>query len=166
MILDAAYCASSSCVSVFSINCGICVSLCTYSLHSSSVITFLAYASLNANIYIIDICTVNALVDATDISGPACVYITMSASLAIEEPLTLTNASVSAPFFLEIRRASLVSAVSPDWEINITRSPLPTIGSLYLNSDAISTVTLVLASFSMTYLPTIPACIAVPHATI
>ena len=61
--------------------------------------------------------------------------------------------------------ASLVSAVSPDCDISMTRSFLPIIGSLYLNSDAISTVTLVLATFSIIYFPTIPAYIAVPQAT-
>ena len=39
-------------------------------------------------------------------------------------------------------------------------------GSLYLNSDAISTVTGIEHNFSIKFLPTRPACIAVPQATI
>ena len=89
----------------------------------------------------------------------------MSASLAIEEPFTLTIANTFAPLSFANFKAAFVSAVSPDCEITITKSSGVTIGSLYLNSDAISTVTSVLANFSITYFPTIPAWLAVPHAT-
>ena len=126
---------------------------------------FLANAISNAIRYIIAICTIYAFVEATDISGPACVYTTISASLAIDEPLTLTIAIVSAPLCFASSKAAFVSAVSPDCDITIIRSPSPISGSLYLNSDAISTTTGTLTSFSITYFPTIPACIAVPQAT-
>ena len=106
------------------------------------------------------------MVEATEISGPACVYTTISASLAIDEPLTLTIAIVSAPACFASSSAALVSAVSPDCDITIIRSSSLIRGSLYLNSDAISTVTDTLAIFSIIYFPTIPACIAVPQATI
>ena len=56
---------------------------------------------------------------ATDISGPACVYRTLSASRATVEPKTLTMASVGIPISFAFRRAAKVSAVSPDCEINI-----------------------------------------------
>ena len=62
--------------------------------------------------------------------------------------------------------AALVSAVSPDCDMAIIRHVLSINGSIYLNSDAISTLTGFLASLSITYLPTSPACIAVPQATI
>ena len=45
---------------------------------------------------------------------PASVYITLSASLAIDESLLLTIASVLIPFSLASFRAANVSAVSPD----------------------------------------------------
>ena len=81
------------------------------------------------------------------------------------EPLTFTIARVSADSFFESSRAALVSAVSPDWEMRITKSSSVIRGSLYLNSEAISTMTGTLARLSITYFPTIPACIAVPQAT-
>ena len=67
---------------------------------------------------------VNALVVATAISVPALMYNTLPASLAIEEPTTLTIANVSIPSLLVILRASKVSAVSPDCEINTTNVSL------------------------------------------
>ena len=51
-----------------------------------------------------------ALVVATAISGPAQVY--------------------STSRFLASRRAAMESSVSPDWLMTMTRSPLPTMGSL------------------------------------
>ena len=65
-------------------------------------------------------CAEYALVVATAISGPAQVYITLSASLAMELPTTLTIPSTLAPIFFASRRAARVSAVSPDWLITIT----------------------------------------------
>ena len=59
-----------------------------------------------------------------------------------------------------------MSAVSPDWLIKIHKVFSSIIGSLYLYSDAISTVTGILQSFSIIVLAVYPACIAVPHATI
>src|SRR5438445_9957775 len=63
---------------------------------------------------------VNALVDATEISGPARVYSTAFASRAIELPTTLTTDIGCAPAAIEPRRAASVSAVSPDWLIATT----------------------------------------------
>ena len=62
-------------------------------------------------------CEVNALVDATPISGPACVSSVPAASRVIIEPTTLQMASVFEPFCLASRCAASVSAVSPDCEI-------------------------------------------------
>ena len=53
-------------------------------------------------------------------AGPACVYTTISAALAIDEPFTLTIASVSAPFNFASSSAAFVSAVSPDWLTTMT----------------------------------------------
>ena len=62
-------------------------------------------------------CDVNALVEATPISGPACVISVPAASRVIMEPTTLQMASVFEPFCLASRCAASVSAVSPDCEI-------------------------------------------------
>ena len=59
-----------------------------------------------------------------------------------------------------------MSAVSPDWDTTIINVLSVIIGSLYLNSDAISTSTGILANFSITVLPSKPAWYAVPQATI
>ena len=71
-----------------------------------------------------------------------------------------------APFFFAILVASRVSAVSPDWDITKTTSPLLIIGNLYLNSDAYSTSTGTLRYFSKKYSATRPACHEVPHPII
>ena len=60
-------------------------------------------------------CAVNALVEATPISGPACVRIVPAASRVIIEPMTLQIASVGEPLCFASRCAAIVSAVSPDW---------------------------------------------------
>ena len=65
-----------------------------------------------------DNCATKAFVEATPISGPAKVGSTASASRAIELSGTLTTAIVFQPLRLHRRKASNVSAVSPDWEIN------------------------------------------------
>jgi hypothetical protein len=52
---------------------------------------------------------------------------------------TLTRPMVWQPFSLASRSAARVSAVSPDWEITITMSSGPMMGSRYRNSDAYST---------------------------
>ena len=90
---------------------------------------------------------------------------TLSASLAIDEPTTFVTAKIFAPLLLDSLRAANVSAVSPDWEIKITRVFSSINGSLYLNSDAISVITGIFANFSIATLPTSPAWNAVPHAT-
>ena len=59
----------------------------------------------------------------------------------------------------------MVSAVSPDCEIKIHRVLSFTIGSLYLNSEAISTSVGILQIRSIIFLAAKPACIAVPQAT-
>ena len=56
--------------------------------------------------------------------------VNVNASRAIELPLALTMARVSAPRDLARRMAARESAVSPDWEMMMTRSPSPTSGSL------------------------------------
>ncbi|MNC44044.1 hypothetical protein D3C75_929380 [compost metagenome] len=71
---------------------------------------------------------VYALVEATAISGPAQVTITLSASRATELPTTLVMARTWAPLRLASRRAARVSAVSPDWLTTITRVSLVMMG--------------------------------------
>ena len=61
-----------------------------------------------------------ALVEATQISGPACVCSTCCPSREIVLPITFTMPSVVAPCAAAIRIAAIVSAVSPDWLITIT----------------------------------------------
>ena len=56
---------------------------------------------------------VNALVEATPISGPACVYMPASVNLAIDEPTTLHIPKIVAPFSFANLIAASVSAVSP-----------------------------------------------------
>ena len=57
---------------------------------------------------------VNAFVEATPISGPACVYDPQSVSLEIELPTTLQIPISVAPLSLASFKAAKVSAVSPD----------------------------------------------------
>ena len=78
--------------------------------------------------YSADSCAEYALVVATEISGPAQVYSTPSASRAIVEETTFTIAIVNAPACLARRMAASVSAVSPDWLITMHISFLPMIG--------------------------------------
>ena len=74
-------------------------------------------------------CEVNALVEATPISGPACVISVPAASRVIMEPTTLQMARVLEPFCLASRCAASVSAVSPDCEITTVSMSLEMIGS-------------------------------------
>src|SRR5437868_98067 len=55
--------------------------------------------------------------------------------------MMLVIASTAAPRPRAVRIAASVSAVSPDCEIPITRSPAPTTGLRYLYSEAMSTST-------------------------
>ena len=71
----------------------------------------------------------NALVDATPISGPACVYTVPSVSRVAMLPTTLQIAMLRAPFFFASRSAASVSAVSPDWVMTIASVFSETIGS-------------------------------------
>ncbi len=75
------------------------------------------------------ICARNALVEATAISGPACVYSTASDSRGMVEPLVLQMERVLAPCSLAYRTAIRVSMVSPDWEMDTIRVFSSTIGS-------------------------------------
>ncbi len=72
---------------------------------------------------------VNALVDATPISGPACVISVPDASRVIAEPTTLQIASVFERLCMASCSAARVSAVSPDCEITMVSVSGPTIGS-------------------------------------
>ena len=58
-------------------------------------------------------CAVNAFVEATPISGPACVYAPAWVSRAMLDPTTLHTPNTWAPFSLAKRMAANVSAVSP-----------------------------------------------------
>ena len=71
---------------------------------------------------------VKALVEATPISGPAWVRMVPLASRVIIEPTTLQIASVFEPFCLASRWAASVSAVSPDWLMQMTSVRSSTIG--------------------------------------
>src|SRR5690606_15068562 len=101
----------------------------------------LAYANRNAISDNTDIWVVNALVDATAISGPAGGYAPASVSLAIDEPTTLQSRNTKAPFSFASLIAAKVSAVSPDCGMEITTSSALMIGFLYRNSEAYSTST-------------------------
>ncbi len=67
-----------------------------------------------------------AFVEATPISGPACVARTPSTRRAIAEPGTFTTPTVGAPARIASVNAATVSAVSPDWEIPTTSVRGPT----------------------------------------
>ena len=56
-------------------------------------------------------------------------------------------ANVFAPLDFESFKAAIVSAVSPDWLIKITNDFSSISGSLYLNSEAISTSVWIWQSF-------------------
>ena len=73
-----------------------------------------AWASRRASRYSATSCDVNALVEATPISGPACVYSVPSVSRVAMLPTTLQMAMLRAPWRFASRSAASVSAVSPD----------------------------------------------------
>ena len=73
-----------------------------------------AFANRNAMSVKTVICVVNALVEATPISGPAWVYAPAWDSLEMEEPTTLQTPNTNAPFSFASFIAASVSAVSPD----------------------------------------------------
>ena len=85
-------------------------------------------ARRSASRYIAATWQTNVLVAATPISRPARVNSVPSESRVACEPITLVTASTVAPRSRARRMAASVSAVSPDWEIPITRSPGPTTG--------------------------------------
>jgi len=98
-------------------------------VRSRADIIFSEELKYNANIYNMASCAVYAFVEATLISGPACVYNTPSASRTNDEPTTLQIATTRAPFFRASFTAASVSAVSPDWLIAIISVERSTIGS-------------------------------------
>ena len=106
----------------------------------------------------------NAFVEATPISGPAKVNIFSSDNLEILLSKTLTIEIVFSPFFLASSRPARVSRVSPDCEINITTSSSVLSNFLYLYSEAISTLTLMLANSSNQNLAILHAKADVPQA--
>ncbi len=74
-------------------------------------------------------CAVKHFVDATPISGPACVYSAPCDARGIAESTTFEIASTRAPRMRASFTAASVSAVSPLWEMTMTRSLAPTTGS-------------------------------------
>lgn len=96
------------------------------------------------------------VVDSVD-EAVAHVYMTLSASLAIELPTTLTIPSTFAPLCFASRSAARESAVSPDWLMITTNVPSSMIGSRYLNSEARSVSTGIRAIPSITYFAVTPA---------
>ena len=66
--------------------------------------------------------------------------------------------------FLSLFKTAKVSRVSPDCEINITTSSSVLSNFLYLYSEAISTLTLILANSSNQNLAILHAKADVPHA--
>ena len=105
----------------------------------------------------------NAFVEATPISGPACVYAPLSVSRAILDPTTLQTPKTCAPASFAVFIAASVSAVSPLWEIAMTTSSGRIMGFRYLNSDAYSTSTGIRVNSSSKYSATKPACQLVPQ---
>ena len=87
-------------------------------------------------------------------------------SLETELPATLHIPIVSAPWLFAFLIAANVSAVSPDWEIAMTIVLSSIKAWLYLNSEAYSTWTGILANRSIKFFPISPACHDVPHAVI
>ncbi len=126
---------------------------------------FLLRPSINAIMVRTVTCVVNDFVEATPISGPACVYTPASVSRGMLEPTTLQMPTTTAFAALANRIAANVSAVSPLWLMAITKSFSLMIGLRYLNSEAYSTSTGMRAYSSIKYSPTKPACHDVPHAT-
>jgi len=71
----------------------------------------------------------NALVDATPISGPACMYSVPVASRERAEPTTLVMARIGQPLSRAALTAPSVSAVSPDCDTATTSVSGPTMAS-------------------------------------
>ena len=84
----------------------------------------------------------------------------------MEDPTTLQTPKTKAPLDFANLMAASVSAVSPDCEMAMMTSFSVMIGFLYLNSEAYSTSTGILAKSSKMYSATKPACQDVPQATI
>ena len=95
--------------------------------------------------------------EATAISGPACVYRQASDSRGMDEPLVLQIAITFAPCSRAWRTAMSVSMVSPDWDRATTRVFSFTMGSRYRNSWANSTSVGIRHQCSIAYRATMPA---------
>jgi len=103
------------------------------------------------------------LVEATPISGPACIGKTKSEVLAIELSTTFIIEQVLTLFFLHKLRAASVSAVSPDWETKTYKFFLLNLTFRYLNSEAISISIEISVNSSNQYFAVIQEWYAVPH---
>ncbi|MPN50000.1 hypothetical protein SDC9_197625 [bioreactor metagenome] len=105
-----------------SILSGITASSATISSYSAVETVCFSLPKLRASMVSTVSCPVKALVEATPISGPTCMYVPVSVVLAMEEPTALTIPKIKAPLSLARLIAAKVSAVSPDWEMAITTS--------------------------------------------
>ena len=83
-------------------------------MNSFLEICFFSFAIAKAIKIETDTCAVNAFVEATPISGPACVNVPTLTSREIDDPTTLQIPYTNAPFSLASFNAESVSAVSPD----------------------------------------------------
>src|SRR5579871_1009872 len=102
----------------------------------------------------------NALVEATEISGPAFknkLPSSRAQMVEMAEPTTLQTDIESAPSEMAFSKAAKVSAVSPDCDTAITSVLLSVNVSRYLYSLAISTLTGIRNSDSIDGLAIIPA---------
>src|SRR5471032_2152601 len=123
--------------------------------------------SVTANTNIPTNCVVNALVEATPISVPACVKNASLVNRTIALEATLQTASVClCPSACACFKAASVSAVSPDCEITTTKARGFGTDSRYRYSLAISTCVGIFATDSSQYFAVIPAYELVPHARI
>ena len=74
----------------------------------------------------------------------------------MEEPTTLTRDRTGAPSRRASRRAAMVSSVSPDWLMTMTRVRSSTMGSIYRNSELRFTSTGLRVRRSRWYFPATP----------
>src|SRR6266852_1608546 len=85
-------------------------------------------------------CAVIAFVEATPISGPACVKIDPAASRVTIEPITLQIASVGEPFSLASRCPARVSACSTGYDAHLLEFAELLLGNLHLVQEDLSGV--------------------------
>ena len=79
------------------------------------------------------------MVEATPISDPQWIGKTKFEDLAIELSTTLTTPNVFILFFLQSSKAAKVSAVSPDWEMNIYKLSFKLLKQDENNSEKLNT---------------------------